>query len=77
MAVLVRKKGTITAGTGLGAEVHGFYKWDTKPDAPGQPVKYDQKQYNNLMAEANYADSKGLHNIAATFRADAQRLKGN
>ena len=64
---------TITAGTGLGADIHGFYKWDSKPDAP---VKYDQKEYNRLMNNAKYAESKGLNNAAADYRQRAQQLAG-
>jgi hypothetical protein len=65
---------TITMGQGLGAEVNGFYKWDSKPDASAQPVKYDQKEYNRLMNNAKYAESKGLNNAAADYRQRAQQL---
>jgi RHS repeat-associated protein len=65
---------TITMGQGLGAEVNGFYKWDTKPDAPAQPAKYDQKEYNRLMNVANQCDAKGLNNAAADYRQRAQQL---
>jgi RHS repeat-associated protein len=68
---------TITMGNGLGAEVHGFYKWDSKPDAPVQPVKYDHKEYNRLMNVAKQCDGKGLNDAAADYRQRAQHLAGH
>ncbi|HVY73565.1 MAG TPA: RHS repeat-associated core domain-containing protein, partial [Puia sp.] len=55
-------------------DVGSFKKWDTKPDAPAQPVKYDQKEYDRLMNVAKQCSDKGLNNAAADYRQRAQQL---
>ena len=67
---------TVYPGQGdLGKALHGYYKWDTKPDTP-----MDAKttaEYNRLLQEANIAEKRGLNNAAAMDRNIAQRLKSN
>ncbi len=55
-------------------DVGSFKKWDTKPDASSQPVKYDQKEYNRLMNVAKQCSDKGLTNAAIDYRQRAQQL---
>jgi len=55
----------IIIGKELGSMVHGYYKWDTKPDVPlsGKP----KAQYDYFLQMANYAGKKGLDRAAATY----------
>jgi RHS repeat-associated protein len=73
-------KQTVTMGEGkLGKGVNGFYKWDTKPDQTnsGQTTNSSRPRlnYEQLMKQVEYLESKGLKNAASLYRADAEKIK--
>jgi len=65
---------SVTVGVGyLGENINGYYKWDSKPDAPSNTST--NSEYNRLIQIANYAEQKGLKNTAALYRAAAEKAK--
>jgi len=68
---------TVTVRKGkLGKGIHGFYKWDTKPDqaSGGQSKSIDTKlTYGQLINQAEYREGNGLKNAASLYRTDAEK----
>jgi RHS repeat-associated protein len=65
---------SVTVGVGyLGEHIAGYYKWDSKTDAPSSTS--NNSEYNRLTQIAKYAEQKGLKNAAAYYRAEAEKVK--
>jgi hypothetical protein len=78
---------TVTMGVGkLGKGVHGFYKWDSKQDAPGKNTSSSSsgsnfnsllktwEKGNTLLRMANVAEGRGLNNASQILRAEATSI---
>ncbi|OQP54430.1 hypothetical protein A4R26_27530 [Niastella populi] len=60
---------------GLGSQIHGYYKWDSKPDA-SQPSTGAGKSYAEALSRAaDAAEKQGKKGAAADLRAAAERAR--